>query len=149
MLDFKQGGYSGDAVSVTWPGTLVTSLPSGAYSPVRLDSDYVISSGSSGAWTVRKWNNGTAECWRSITGTITKYTTWNNMHGYTGSADFPSGFFIENPNVQYQVYIGSGFAMPARGAASTTSKFTWYALASDGDSNVGYVVDVYAIGRWK
>ena len=112
-------------------------------------ADFVISQGMSGAWNIRKWNNGTAECWRSITGTVTKYTTWNNMHGYTGSADFPSGFFIENPNVQYQVYIGSGFAMPARGAASTTSKFTWYALASDGDSNVGYVVDVYAIGRWK
>lgn len=149
ILDFKQGGYSRDAVNVTWPGTLASSLPSGVISPVRLDSDYIVSSGNSGAWVIRKWSSGVAECWRKISGTITKYSTWNGMHGYQGSAQWPSGLFIVIPNVQYQVYIGSGFAMPARGAASTLDNFVWYALSSEGDNNVGYVVDVYAIGRWK
>ena len=112
-------------------------------------ADYVIEQGTSGAWTIRKWNNGTSECWRRISGTTTASGTWNNMRAFSGSADWPSGLFIENPNVQYQTYIGSGYAFPARGGLSTTTKFIWSALGSDGDPNVGYVIDVYAIGRWK
>lgn len=149
VLDFKQGSYSSDAVAVTWPSVLVSSLPSGVISPVRLDSDSIVSSGTSGEWTIRKWSSGMAECWRKISGTITKYSTWNGMYGYQGSAQWPSGLFIAVPNVQYQVYIGSGFAMPARGATSTTSLFVWYALSSENADNVGYVIDVYAMGRWK
>jgi hypothetical protein len=112
-------------------------------------ADFVIEQGASGEWTIRKWNNGTCECWRKITGTITSNGTWNNMKTFSGSADWPSNFFIENPNVQYQVYIGNGYAFPARGVLSTTTKFIWNALGSDGDPNIGYVVDVYAVGRWK
>lgn len=111
--------------------------------------DFVVQQGTSGAWTIRKWNSGIAECWRTISGTITKYTTWNGMYGYQGSASFPSNFFIANPNVQYQTYIGSGFAMPARGACSTKDNFIWYALSSENTDNVGYVVECYAIGKWK
>jgi hypothetical protein len=112
-------------------------------------ADFVIEQGASGEWTIRKWNNGTCECWRKITGTITSNGTWNNMKTFSGSADWPSNFFIENPNVQYQVYIGAGYAFPARGVLSTTTKFIWNALGSDGDPNIGYTVDVYAVGRWK
>ena len=115
----------------------------------RIVADYVVEQGKSGEWTIRKWNSGTCECWRRISGTITNSGTWNNFKLFSGSADWPSGFFIENPNVQYQTYIGSGYACPARGGLSTTTKFIWNALGTDGDSNVGYIVDVYAFGRWK
>ena len=115
----------------------------------RIVADYVVEQGASGAWIIRKWNSGVCECWRRITGTVTNSGTWNNFKLFSGSADWPSGFFIENPNVQYQTYIGSGYAFPARGGLSTTTKFIWNALGTDGDSNIGYVVDVYAIGRWK
>ena len=111
--------------------------------------DFITAQGASGDWTYRKWNSGIAECWRTISGTITKYTTWNNMHGYQGSAQFPSGFFTQDPNVQYQVDIGTGFTMPAQGASSTKDKFNWLALASDGTANVSYKIDVYAVGKWK
>ena len=112
-------------------------------------ADFVTEQGASGDWTFRKWNSGTAECWRTISGNINKYTTWNGMHGYTGSAQFPSGFFTQSPNVQYQVDIGTGFTMSAQGASSTKDTFNWLALASDGDANVKYSIDVYAIGKWK
>lgn len=112
-------------------------------------ADFVVQQGTSGGWTIRKWNSGIAECWKSISGTITKYTIWNNMYGYQGSASFPSNFFIANPNVQYQTYIGTGFAMPARGACSTKDNFIWYALSSENEDNVRYVVECYAIGKWK
>lgn len=131
--------------STTSPALNTTSLQIGA----NIVGDFVITQGSSGLWMIRKWNSGVAECWRTISGTITKYTTWNGMYGYQGSASFPSGFFIANPNVQYQTYIGSGFAMPARGACSTKDNFIWYALSSENTDNVGYTVDCYAIGKWK
>lgn len=112
-------------------------------------ADFVVAQGALGEWTIRKWNGGTAECWRTISGNITKYITWNNMHGYTGSAEFPSGFFIQSPNVQYQVGIGNGFTMAAKGASSTKDVFNWLALSSDGATNVSYKIDVYACGKWK
>ena len=112
-------------------------------------ADFVVQQGPSGAWMIRKWNSGIAECWRKISGTITNSGTWNNFRIFSGSADFPSNFFISNPNVQYCCYIGSGYTINARGALSTTTKFNWAALGTDGDSNIGYTVDCYAIGKWK
>lgn len=149
VLDYKQGDNSKDGVSIKFLNEIAATLPSGAIAGVRMNADFVVEQGASGAWTIRKWNNGTAECWRKITGTTTTTGTWNGMKTFSGSADWPSGFFIANPNVQFQVYLGAGYAFPARGALSTTTKFIWNALGSDGDANIGYIVDVYAIGRWK
>lgn len=112
-------------------------------------SDYVVASGPSGEWTYRKWNSGISECWRQITGTITHYSTWNGFNAFSGSADWPTGLFITNPTAIYNCYLGSGYAIAARGGLSTTTKFRWEALGTDGDSNIGYGIYVYAIGRWK
>ena len=112
-------------------------------------SDYVIASGSSGEWTYRKWNSGIYECWRQISGTITHTVTWNNFYLFNGTAEWPSGVFKANPTVFYNCYIGSGYAIAARGGLSTTTRFNWAALGTDGDSNVGYCIYVYAIGQWK
>ena len=146
ILNIRKGGNN-DSVTITPTDVYVASLPSGSIQSAV--SDFVIEQGTRWEWTVRRWNSGIAECWRKISGTITKYTDWNGMYGYVGTAEFPPGLFVDIPVVQYQPYIGSGFAMPARGAASTKDRLQWYALASDGASNVGYVVDAYAIGRWK
>ena len=146
ILNIRKGANNW-GITVTPTNVYAASLPSGTTASVI--QDFVLFQGDMGAWSVRQWNSGVAECWRTISGTITKYATWNNMHGYQGTASFPPGLFNANPNVQYQVYIGSGFAMPARGAASTKDTFNWLALASDSTSNVGYAIDVYAIGTWK
>lgn len=112
-------------------------------------SDYVVASGPSGEWTYRKWNSGISECWRQITGTITHYSTWNGFNAFAGSADWPTGLFITNPTAIYNCYLGSGYAIAARGGLSTTTKFRWEALGTDGDSNIGYGIYVYAFGKWK
>lgn len=112
-------------------------------------ADFVVQQGQSGSWMIRKWDSGIAECWRKISGTITDSGTWNNFRIFSGSADFPSNFFISSPNVQYCCYLGSGYAINARGVLSTTTKFNWTALGTDGDSNISYIVDCYAIGKWK
>lgn len=112
-------------------------------------ADYIVDFGNSGEWTYRKWNSGISECWRQVTGTITYSSTWNGFRLFEGSADWPSGMFILNPTVLYNCYIGSGYAIAARGGLSTTTKFRWQAIGTDGDPNVGYVIYVYAIGKWK
>ncbi len=112
-------------------------------------SDYVIASGPSGKWVYRKWNSGVSECWRQDSGKITHYTTWNGFKVFTGSLDWPTGLFVANPIAIYTCYFGSGYAIAARGSLSTTTKFNWQALGTDGDSNITYCIDVYAIGRWK
>lgn len=112
-------------------------------------SDYVVANGSSGQWTYRKWNSGTYECWRQITGTITNSGSWNGFRIFSGSADWPTGAFIYNPTVLYNCYIGSGYAIASRGGLSTTTQFKWSALGTDSDPNIGYCIYVYAIGRWK
>lgn len=112
-------------------------------------ADYVITQGITGDWTYRKWNSGVYECWRQVTGTITYSSTWNNFKVFHGSADWPSGAFKANPTVFYNCYIGNGYAIACRGGLSTTTNFKWSALGTDSDPNVGFVVYVYAIGRWK
>ena len=141
----KLTSTSGTITSLNAPTLTTDSLKIGS----NTVADFVIQQGTSGAWTIRKWNSGIAECWRKITGTVTNSGTWNNFRIFSGGADFPSGFFIANPNVQYCCYIGTGYAINCRGALSTTTRFNWAALGTDSDSNVGYIVDCYAIGRWK
>ena len=141
----KLTSTSGTITSLNAPTLTTDSLKIGS----NTVADFVIQQGASGAWTIRKWNSGIAECWRKITGTVTNSGTWNNFRIFSGGADFPSGFFIANPNVQYCCYIGTGYAINCRGALSTTTRFNWAALGTDSDSNVGYIVDCYAIGKWK
>lgn len=112
-------------------------------------SDYVVAYGRSGEWTYRKWNSGISECWRQDSGRINHYTTWNGFNVFSGSADWPTGLFVANPIVTYSCYIGSGYAIAARGALSTTTQFKREAFGSDGGSNLPFYIDIYAIGKWK
>lgn len=124
-------------------------LDNGTWGSWIREADFVISQGTVRIWTYRKWNSGISECWGTDSGTITKYTTWNGMYGYQSTVKFPGNLFITAPVTNYQVYIGSGFAMPARGSMSDKNTFHWYALSSDESDNVSYHVECYAIGKWK
>lgn len=105
-----------------------------------------------GIWTYRKWTNGVAECWGTVTGT----TKGSEIEGfdsygfvpYEGSTAFPTDLFIERPNVQYQIDIGGGFTMAAKGCASTNENFVWAAMSSVTEAS-NYTIDVYAIGKWQ
>ena len=112
-------------------------------------ADFVIETGTSGSWTYRKWNNGTAECWGTLSGTISPYTTVNGFAGYEGAVNFPTGLFTVAPNVQFQAYIGNGFAMPGRGVISTATQCKWVALSNLNAANTTVKIDVFAIGKWK
>jgi hypothetical protein len=111
--------------------------------------DFVVEQGTSGAWAYRKWFSGISECWATVTGTLSYYTTINSFYAYEGSVSFPSGIFNAVPKVQFVPYIGNGFAIPARGVISTATQFKWVALSNVSAANTAVKVDVFAIGRWK
>lgn len=111
--------------------------------------DHVVEQGTSGSWTYRKWNNGVAECWGTLAGTISPYTTINGFSAYEGGVNFPTGLFTATPNVQFQPYIGNGFAIPARGVISTNTQCKWVALSNVSAANTAVKIDVFAIGKWK
>jgi len=110
--------------------------------------DFIVEQGTSGSWFYRKWFSGVSECWGTLAGTLSYYTTINSFYAYEGSVSFP-GIFIAVPNVQFQPYIGNGFAIPARGVISTATQCKWVALSNVGTANTSVKVDVYAFGKWK
>lgn len=116
----------------------------------------VIESGTDGIWKYRKWSDGTAECWGKRTGTMGAFTAWGSIFSQNIDAvNYPSGLFIEAPIVQADVYsAGLNFVSgtnPDNGAAtaSKTPNITLVRGTSATGSSYPYVVDYYAIGRWK
>ena len=53
------------------------------------EDDHIVEQGRSNGWDYRKWANGVAECWRTVTAPV-KTTDWND----SGMLSFPllSGF---------------------------------------------------------
>lgn len=111
--------------------------------------DRIIEWGQVGSWTYRKWNTGAVECWGTHNGTLSPYTTFNGFAAYEGGVNFPPNLFTSTPNVQFQAYIGNGFAIPARGGISTATQFKWVALSNVNTANTTVKIDAFAIGRWK
>lgn len=111
-------------------------------------ADYIVEQGTSGIWTYRKWNSGIAECWGKHEETKTNYSTVGGFYAYYGDIKYPFTF-VEIPQYNYNVQIGSGFAMPGSGDMGTTTSGTkWYALATGSKSQLCRVY-IYVRGRWK
>ena len=113
-----------------------------------LSTDYIVEEGTDGIWTYRKWNSGIAECWgvKSETAAITR------QEGalYFANAitcNFPTGFFIENPNV-----LATGQVPGKLGNLSlhtvTDVAVSFYFWCSVSGSSTVYS-RIYAIGKWK
>lgn len=104
---------------------------------------------TNGIWTYRKWPNGKLEAWGTKTGTLSNYSTWNNMNGYYFSAvPTPITMIDQNYKVFGDWMIGSGFAWHATTLSKSTTSFNIYALSSATGSQSCYV-DMYLYGRWK
>lgn len=111
--------------------------------------DEIVDSGTLNNWSIRKWSSGVAECWCTLTDTLSPYTTINGFSAYKGSVAFPTNFFITQPNVQFQPYIENGFAIPACGATSTNTQCKWVVLSNINATNTSIKIDMFAIGKWK
>ena len=119
--------------------------------------DIVIEQGVSDIWTYRKWSSGVSECWGNLT---TTQTFTKTAYGSTGLyrndnsidvADFPSGLFIDIPQVYLTAYgIGGYFVFAMKGSSPSTTNinsFTLFRIKTT--ENRDFKVNISAKGRWK
>ena len=111
---------------------------------------FVVSQGTEGIWTYRKWNSGIAECWGMYQYSTTGTTQWGNIYYNTPTASiaFPTSFFIETPVVSaLQVANGVQGMVAVSSVDTTTVKLYNVRGASTGSGTL--IFSVHAIGRWK
>lgn len=115
----------------------------------------IFEQGTDGIWTYRKYADGTSECWGEIT-TSTTWTVWTNPiyygSNYSPNQAFPSGLFIEKPNLQVAVKSSADCWLGFYGVSQFNATYTgrYYPLkigAQSGETN--YTVQFHAIGKWK
>lgn len=127
-----------------------------ATSTITSNADYVVEQGTSGIWTYRKWNSGMAECWGSITWTITNWSTWGSLYysTYSGATSYPTGLFTSTPLLTTQSNISANDSwLGARGGGDGNTKDhpNIFMLVRPTAGSTSVTADVYAhaIGRWK
>ena len=115
-------------------------------------ADYVISEGTSGNWTYRKWASGVAECWGEVTVrasitdaigamymTVTDYFSW------------PNALFSAPPRIVQATPITAAPLFPIiRGGDTTKNQFRMYLLYPDiYENTIDWIIGVEAKARWK
>lgn len=117
-------------------------------------TDEISGTYTDGIWTVRKWADGTAECWATYTWTITSWSTWGNVYysNSTGAITYPSGLFVSAPVENATGSTSSNDAwLYARGSTPTATGTKDYAMMRpvSGTTSITGYLNVYAVGRWK
>lgn len=117
--------------------------------------DFITEQGTSGIWTYRKWNSGTAECWgRTEQTTVACTGTWGSVYvshptvNIAAPVDYPFTF-VSVPTVQATPGIKSGNFWLATNSGGTTTKSPGFQPVRGGSGNAIGHVDLYVRGKWK
>lgn len=121
----------------------------------QLDVPYVASSGTDGIWTYRKWSDGTAECWGSVSVATGAANTADGGVYCTGATDIASQtypFIFTAVPVCCATAVGSTDkcwlrTVDGTGSASQTPAFQ--VLRSTSGSADSVTVSLHALGRWE
>lgn len=128
-----------------WSGTAWSSWVTYAGS-----RDIIVSQGTSGSWTYRKWNSGIAECWMRWQGTVARYGTSGPSPAtsmYTKNWDLPFAFtalYSKTATAQ----VGSGIGIVCSGGLNDkldTVALHWASNVTSGTSTINLMIK----GRWK
>ena len=121
-----------------------------------LSTDYIVSQGTQGMWTYRKWNSGIAECW-GVTPyeicTIESDPTTGLKTQYTPTRSYPFSF-ASIPIVLIQICAANhsvyGGFIKNNGSVDNTPSYGFYA-AEAAYSSTGFIVstNIQVIGKWK
>lgn len=143
--------------------TLANSLGVGS-GGANSSTDFVVSQGTSGGWSYRKWNNGIKECWLVKEDTA----SFNLIYPYPGLTN--QGELIHGFHFTFPWGSSDGFSSPpvvlaSGGTAGDMSSWVSYvgAGATEGDAYIKshhtdkdvadktttrtYTLHIYAIGR--
>lgn len=124
-------------------------------------ADFIVEQGTSGIWTYRKWNSGIAECWGRSSGTIDVTDVWWQSNEYTSGPigeNYPTAFtFTDIPKLQATLRPttsgGASWLFSETTSAGVTPTTTYTGdfkiIRPTQATSVGYLIDWYAIGKWK
>ena len=109
--------------------------------------DYILY--ASDVWTVKKYSDGTAECYARVTSTVALATAWgSNYYVDCGWFYFPSNLFIEVPKLFVSVGENGGNCWHTK--TNTTKTDTGHIfIVSPSSSTFVVNIDLIAKGRWK
>ena len=114
--------------------------------------DYVVETGTSDAWSYRKWNSGLMEAWLNARITATDESLEALMAGMFASVniDVPTGF-TSSPRGTASAYIGTGAGFTLVYPIST-NQINIEVLGNQGNPGKSATVTIEAInitGKWK
>ena len=121
--------------------------------PAPTYADVVVDEGTANSWRFRKWENGTAECWRDYTASMAINTSAAAYGGYRSGQlsipTFPSGLFNAAPLVFAQMGTGSQGAWVNNVQAQSATGGYFYLSAGASIAAGNRTVHFHAIGTWK
>jgi hypothetical protein len=120
--------------------------------------DYVIEQGTDGDWTYRKWASGKAECWASVSFTLTTKSAWTSGSGLyysnvTPKKAYPASLFVAMPILFTSITGPSGsatlYVLSARDCGSATETDEYRLISSSSSTGASVTLNYHAIGSWK
>lgn len=116
-----------------------------------LAADYIVSQGTSGIWTFRKWASGVAECWLESELTLTGSTpvAYMNDSAYYSYATFDLPFtFKTQPRAVADGSLGTGMGFVNVLVGSGYSEITAYVTGNQNSAAIR-IRSMIVTGRWK
>lgn len=164
-LYFSGGEVDGEVHSITIPGYVGFGKgldPS--LLPENPAKDYIVEQGRSGGWDYRKWVNGDAECWRTVTATV-KPTDWKD----SGMMSFLSYGLFWTKDIKIQLPYPFAFAARPVETACMTNGTVWFPLSlisttgkqtdktdsyrictyKQPDQDIEVTIAFHVVGKWK
>lgn len=116
-----------------------------------LAADYIVSQGTSGIWTYRKWASGVAECWLESELTLTGSTPVANMNGsaYLSYVDVDLPFtFKTQPRGVANGVLGTGTGFVNVWCRNGYNEITVYVTGNQNSAAIT-IRSMIVTGRWK
>lgn len=116
-----------------------------------LAADYIVSQGTSGIWTYRKWVSGVAECWLESELTLTGSTPVANMNdsAYLSYVDVDLPFtFKTQPRAVANGVLGTGTGFVNVWCRNGYNEITVYVTGNQNNAAIT-IRSMIVTGRWK
>lgn len=153
LLPYKSGGGSSSLGTNSWPFNQVVAQhlllgPAGSVEQVK---DVVVNSGSSGAWTWRKWASGVAEVWGWKSVNVNSSTAWGNIYygGPFSCGNWPFTFYQSGPITLIRTEDNNGRFWLVAAADNTTQSPGFYTLSAGPYGTQAIGICIYAKGWWR
>lgn len=120
----------------------------------RTGGDAIVEVGTEDIWTYKKYASGVAECWGTLSITVTAWDAWGGMYEQadgTAGVNYPTGLFNAAPQIYSSASGSAGNAgVELYGENSATKTPAFFVLRGTSlSSAVTFKIYLQCIGRWK